>query len=119
MQRVGEYITDDITKFDGNHFTFLPNGVDKESILEALIYNIKDFYSLKSIELRANIALGNHNFQSLEWFKSFNGIYSEVYFNWLNYDIFTNENAINELLNLKYKKNNTTITAENNLLESL
>lgn len=119
MQRVGEYTTDDITKFDGNHFTFLPHGVDKESILEALKYNIKDFYSQKSIELRANIALGNHNFQSLQWFKCFNEIYSDVYFNWLNYDIFTNENAINELLNLKYTKNNTTITAENNLLEAL
>jgi radical SAM superfamily enzyme YgiQ (UPF0313 family) len=112
MKRVGKYLTDDITQFDGNHFTFLPEGLDKAAMIEALELNIKDFYASESVERRANTALGNSNQQLLQWFKAVNELYSEVYFKWLNCNVFTDEQAFKALVKSKYTKEGACSRAE-------
>lgn len=119
MKNKGEYITNDITKFDGNHFTFLPRSVDKGAIVASLQGSIMDFYSEQSIKERSQIALGNAPSSTYKWFEAVNHIYSESYFEWIKYNIFTDDSSFTNLLNSKYIKSEKILSTEIKWLNSL
>ncbi len=107
MKRVGKYVQSDLEYFDGNHFTFVPYGVNQTELVTSLSENIKQFYSLKAIKQRAlnagTDALG------FEEFVKFNIAYREVYFNWLKSNIFGDRKGFEKLLLSKYKKSKALI----------
>lgn len=110
MKRVGNYIKNDVSYFDGNHLTFLPKGVDKMEVLDATAKNIKVFYSDKKIHLRAiNAGLDGLAYKE---FVNFNYCYREVYLQWIKHTIFDNGEGFTKLLNQKYKKKNSIIKSE-------
>ena len=103
MKRVGKYVEEDLRYFDGNHFTFLPKGVNQKEVIAALGTNIKQFYSLKAIKQRA-LNAGTKDF-GFDEFVQFNMAYRDVYLNWLKYNVFENRAGFEKLLLRKYSKN--------------
>jgi radical SAM superfamily enzyme YgiQ (UPF0313 family) len=102
MKRVGKYVTEDFQFFDGNHFTFVPHGVDRSEVLEALKKNLAAFYTLKNIYRRAkNAGLSG----TVLWeFVYFNITYRDAYLKWLKYNIFEKESGFRTLLQQKFRK---------------
>lgn len=113
MKRVGTYTKNEVNYFDGNHFSFLPKGVNQHEVLKATGDNIKFFYSDKRIHLRAlNAGLEGLAYKE---FVNFNYCYREVYLQWMKYKIFDNEHGFPLLLNRKYKKSDRILKAEKDL----
>ncbi len=110
IKRVGSYLTDELHKFDGNHFTFLPNGVNKEEVMEAMIRNVKLFYSEKSILQRSKNA--NALDLAQQEFVLFNRSYKQAYTNWFKNNIFEDELGFSKLLQSTYKKSNSSLLNE-------
>lgn len=96
MQRVGQYQTQQIELFDGNHLTFLPNGVDAETVYSGAEKFIRGFYSWSAIIRRARIA-GSGFWDRLE-FICFSYCYSWTYQQWLQNDLFKQPGSFEGLL---------------------
>ncbi len=113
MKRMGTYLTNDLSKFDGNHFTFLPHGVNKEEVLEAVTRNLKLFYSEKNILKRSE----NANLKGIaqQEFILFNQNYKAAYLKWFKNNIFESEEGFNKLLTEKYKKSKSILLAEQSI----
>lgn len=102
MKRVGKYVHEELHYFDGNHFTYVPHGVNRNEVLTAVKKNIKLYYSLRSIQQRAK----NAGAEGLVFdeFVQFNLSYRNVYLSWLKCNIFEDEKGFEKLLLKKYRK---------------
>lgn len=85
MKRMGEYLTDAIEDFDGNHLTFLPRGVDQGAIYAGGRMMMNRLYSIPSI-LRRSKHLRWRPIRRAE-FILFNFCYGSVYELWLKYGL--------------------------------
>ncbi len=102
MRKKGTYLTEDIEVQDGNHLSFIANGVCPEDVYAGSEQFIQQFYSLDSIKLRAQ----NANLDGLRRmeFILFNMLYREVYRDWLKYLIFNDEKSFDTLLRKPFVK---------------
>ena len=111
MAKKGHYTTDDITKYDGNHLSYLPHGVNSNVVTVGADKFIRQFYSFPSIVKRSfNTRLSA--MQRLE-FILFNVCYRQVYLDWLKQDILNNSANFRILLESKFIKSRVTVWAEN------
>jgi radical SAM superfamily enzyme YgiQ (UPF0313 family) len=101
MKRKGEYVTEEIDQYDGNHLTFLATGLEKEVLFEGSRRFIRSFYGLGAIIGRSfKTKLGLLGRME---FVLFNLCYREFYFEWLRHDIFRDEEAYQKLLAAPFK----------------
>ncbi len=110
MRKMGTYLTEDIKKFDGNHLSFMANGVDKEVVYKGATYFIKKFYALPNIIQRSFRT--QENFLGKLEFILFSYCYAEVYKSWLAYRIFEEEQNFQTLLLKPLKKRTKFVLAE-------
>jgi radical SAM superfamily enzyme YgiQ (UPF0313 family) len=101
MLRKGSYTTEEVTHYDGNHLTFLANGLDPEMLFEGTRRFIREFYSLRKI-LRRSFNSHLDAYGRLE-FILFNLCYRDAYVQWLDADIFRNEAAFQTMLAQPFK----------------
>lgn len=102
MRRKGEYVADSIAAYDGNHLTFLPNGVDSADIYAGTTDFISRYYSLYSIIRRSfNTKL---SFSRRLEFILFNLCYRVAYVEWLDFNILNAEGDFNKLLDKPFRK---------------
>lgn len=101
-RKKGRFITEDPKHYDGNHLTFVPEGVSAEQTYEGTRWFIRNFYSIPAIFSRStNNVMGWRNILP---FILFNLCYREVYLTWMR------ENALREdwdsdmLLESQYRK---------------
>ncbi len=102
MQKKGQYVTEEVNRFDGNHLTYLAKGMDPKSIYGSTSKYINDFYKLHSIISRSG-ASGLKNTKRLE-FILFALCYRRVYLDWLKYNIFEDRSGFETLLRQPFKK---------------
>jgi radical SAM superfamily enzyme YgiQ (UPF0313 family) len=102
MKKKGEFITDDVTKYDGNHLTYVPFGLDVTSVLSGAEQFIKRFYSGPAIIKRS------FNTNLLFWrrveFILFNFCYRQAYFKWLDENVLHDGSGIDRLMEQPFKK---------------
>ena len=102
MKKKGDFITDDITQYDGNHLTYVPVGLDVPSVLNGADEFIKRFYSLTAIIKRSfNTSL---SFWRRVEFIAFNLCYRNAYFGWLKENVLTDAKGIDRLMKQPFKK---------------
>ena len=110
MKKKGEFITEDITRYDGNHLTYVPTGLDIPSVLSGAEEFIKRFYSNGAIIKRSfNTRL---SFWRRIEFIIFNLCYRDAYFKWLDENVLLDTKGIDRLMGQPFKKSTTV-----NLLE--
>lgn len=102
MKKKGEFLSEDISIYDGLHLSYLPHGVDADTVLRGTSVFIKEFYSLKNIVIRSfhtNLSWGRR----LE-FILFNYLYREPYFELLKNGALTSSDRFSVLLNTPFRK---------------
>lgn len=102
MLNKGRYLTEEIDMYDGNHLTFIANGVDEKLVYEGAREFICNFYNFSSIVKRSGIS-NLKGWNRLE-FILFNLCYRNVYAEWIKNSIFNNEKAFYSLLIKPFKK---------------
>ena len=102
MQKKGTFTTDDVSYYDGNHLSFLPNGVETDTVINGTEFFISNFYSLRNIIYRSwqtDLSL----MERLE-FILFNICYREAYLQWIKKDVLHNPENFSNLLNANFSK---------------
>lgn len=103
MERVGSYLTEDIGKYDGNHLTFVPNGISPTVIYEGAAYYIHTFYSLAAI-VKRSLTVNKGVWANLEYIL-FNLGYREAYQAWLQENVLTETGGhFKKLLHQSFRK---------------
>jgi radical SAM superfamily enzyme YgiQ (UPF0313 family) len=106
MRNKGTYITEELSKFDGNHLTFLANDVSENELHQSAKSYIKRFYSLRNIIGRSSNS-GLSGLARLE-FILFNLCYRKVYVDWLTFDVLDSKNSqFRKLIEAPFKKSLT------------
>ena len=102
MKKKGEFNTDDVTQYDGNHLTYVPTGLDVPSVLRGAEDFIKSFYSYRAIIKRSfNTRL---SFWRRVEFIVFNICYRDAYFKWLDENVLFDGTGIDRLMQQPFKK---------------
>jgi radical SAM superfamily enzyme YgiQ (UPF0313 family) len=97
MQRSGDYTTEDISRFDGNHLTYLANGLSEAEMYSGTKWFIREFYSIPNIVRRSWKA--HSTFQRRLETVLFNLCYGQSYKEWLKYDVLeANSTGIRRLM---------------------
>lgn len=96
MLRKGTYVTETVEHYDGNHLTFLANGLQPEILYKGTRQFIRQFYVFGKI-VRRSLNTRLDLLGRLEYVL-FNLCYREAYVQWIAKDIFRNEDAFQELL---------------------
>lgn len=115
MERRGNYLTQDIERFDGQHLTFLPHGVDPQEVVAGLEDFIRRFYDLREIVRRSQ--LSGLSRMGRKEFVLFNLCYREVYLEWLRSGIFHDEAAFRRLLEARFTPSAALLHADRRLHE--
>ena len=102
MKKKGTYTTEDIVKYDGNHLSYAPTGVEAEEIYRGTRKFINRFYSFGNIARRSFNT--NLSFSARVEFILFNLCYRYAYLQWVKMDIFNNEENFRKLLAEPMKK---------------
>jgi len=103
MRKKGEYLTDTISHYDGNHLTFLPTGVNEAEIYAGTKKFISRFYSPYQIIKRSfNTRL---SFRGRAEYILFNFCYRVAYLQWIDAGVLKKDAAFDTLLNRPFKKN--------------
>lgn len=102
MRKKGRYLTEEIGAYDGNHLSFVANDVDVQDIYQGSTQFIQQFYGFKNIVQRS-INSGLSEKRRVE-FILFNLLYRSVYFDWLKYEVFKNDQSFDQLLRAPFKK---------------
>ena len=98
MKRSGSYTTEDITRFDGNHLTYLAEGLHEKDLYESSEKFIRKFYSLSGIVGRSGKAYDNW-LRRIE-FILFNICYRQAYLSWIRFGVLqSNSTGIRQLMN--------------------
>ncbi|HLP19256.1 MAG TPA: radical SAM protein [Chitinophagales bacterium] len=102
MKKKGNYTTDDISKYDGNHFSYAPRGINTREVYDGVENFITRFYSFTNIIRRSFNT-------KMEWrrrceFVLFNLCYRKTYMKWMEYDIFNSEEGFEKMLNTPMEK---------------
>jgi len=114
MLRKGSYLSEDPAYFDGNHLSFLAEGLEPEVIFQGASRFIESFYSLKGILARADkIALSPLEKRE---FILFNLCYRSPYLQWLEKGVFADSQAFDQLLRAPLEKSPLHAHAERMLL---
>lgn len=110
MQKKGAFTTEEVELFDGNHLSYLPNGVNADVVYKGAEQFIRRFYSLSGIISRSlNVKMGLA--KRLEYVL-FNLCYRNVYLSWLGNNIFYSQEGFNALIETPFKKGFTIKFAE-------
>lgn len=112
-KKKGMYLSDDITCFDGNQLTFLPNGVDQDYVKSGAASFIKSFYSLGGIITRSFNT--NLSIMARLEFILFNLCYRNVYLQWLQFDTLNKPENLKKLIERPFRKSAATLLIENAL----
>jgi radical SAM superfamily enzyme YgiQ (UPF0313 family) len=83
-EKKGRFLTSEVSYYDGNHLTFLPEGVSEHETLEGTRWFIRNFYSMRAILARAWV-FPDSNIGRLA-FVLFNLCYRQVYLDWMSHD---------------------------------
>lgn len=83
-EKKGRFLTEDVSYYDGNHLTFLPEGVSEHDTLDGTRWFIRNFYSVRAIFGRAAI-FPSGTIDRLV-FVLFNLCYRQVYLDWMSRD---------------------------------
>ncbi len=103
MQRSGTYTTDDITRFDGNHLTYLAEGLNEKQLYESTLKFIRRFYSLSNIVRRSGRAHASW-LRRME-FILFNLCYRQAYLSWIQFGVLRpGSTGVRELMNRPFSK---------------
>jgi radical SAM superfamily enzyme YgiQ (UPF0313 family) len=102
MKKKGEFCTEDITHFDGNHLTYIPTGLNVSSMLKGAEVFIKKFYSFKGIFYRSFQT--KMTFLNRLEFILFALCYREAYLEWMNKQILFAPENFSSLLEEPFKK---------------
>lgn len=103
MKRSGSYLTDDLAKFDGNHLTYLADGLEPNELYDGAKRFISEFYALPAIIKRAHNAHSDLD-RRME-FIYFNLCYSQAYMSWLEHGVLgADSNAIRHLMEQQFVK---------------
>jgi len=106
MLSKGSYTTDELSQYDGNHLTFLPNGIDPAMIYSGGRKYISGFYGISSV-LARSAKSGLKGTKRLE-FILFSLCYRKVYMDWLKYNIFESDSGFETLLKEPFRKSLST-----------
>jgi hypothetical protein len=101
--------------FDGNHLSYIPDGVKEEEIYQGATWFINNFYSFRSIWQRSRKL--KQGWLDSAAFVLFNICYAIPYKEWVVNDIFSNEQNFDKLLKQRYRKTFTQSIAENLLVK--
>lgn len=97
MRKHGVFLTEDYSKYDGNHLTYLANGVDAENLYCGTEKFIREFYSWRNI-LRRTLNAKLTFVRRIEMIL-FNFYYRQTYFHWLQEEALKMEsNGIQKLI---------------------
>ena len=113
-RKKGQFKSEDPKYYDGNHLSFLPNGVKEEDVYTGTQWFIRNFYSFRAIIKRSYYFKGSM-LQKFA-FICFNICYAVPYHQWLKNDIFGDESGFEVLLEKPYKKTILLNMAERMLL---
>lgn len=103
MRKKGRYMTEDINNYDGNHLTFIANGVKEDVVYNGARFFIGNFYSFSAIVKRSKNAGCS---SALRWESILFALcFRNVYMEWKQYNIFENEECFQTLLIKPFKKN--------------
>lgn len=109
-RKKGRFLTEDPRHYDGNHLTFVPEGVSIRDTYEGTRWFIQHFYSFRAILSRAgNAGMGWHRRVS---FVLFNLCYREVYLSWLREGALRENWDATTLLTQSYRKGLILHTSE-------
>lgn len=102
MRRKGDYLSEEAALQDGNHLSYLPHGMEAEQIHRDAEAFIRQFYTLPKILRRVWLQSGTfwNKFEIL----LFNLCYRDVYFQWLEQDVFHDPNGFDRLLRTPVQK---------------
>lgn len=101
MQRKGVYLSDTVEHYDGQHLTFLAEGVQQSTLYEGCRDFIQRFYSLRAIIRRSKAP--TRGWAARLEFILFNLCYREVYLQWLDQDIFQDEAGFQAMLTAPFQ----------------
>ena len=102
MKKKGEFVTEDISSYDGNHLTYVPTGLDVNSVLDGAEKFIIRFYSTKAI-IKRSFKVSLSLSRRVE-FILFNICYRQAYYKWLRQNILFDERGMDRLLAETFKK---------------
>lgn len=102
VRKKGRFVTDDISHYDGNRLTYLPDGVDLEYVKRGTRSFIRRYYSLPGIVARSfNTRLSGWG--RLEYIL-FNLFYRKTYRQWLTHDTLSHPENVRVLVDKKLSK---------------
>lgn len=101
-EKKGRFLTEDVRYYDGNHLTYLPEGVSEHETLEGTRWFIRNFYSLKAILARA-ILFPTGATDRLA-FVLFNLCYRQVYLDWMRRDSMIPSSGSNRSIDGLYRR---------------
>ena len=102
MKKKGEFTTDDLSYYDGNHLSYLPHGVSAKVVAEGTENFIRQFYSFKNIVARSFNT--NLSFARQLEFILFAYCFSDAYRQWLQEDVLRQPDNLVVLLKKQFKK---------------
>jgi radical SAM superfamily enzyme YgiQ (UPF0313 family) len=112
MKNVGDYITDDVTAFDGIHATYLFKDQKQDDLYQQAEFAIKEFYSFSSAWYRSRHLKGK--FRKRLFFILFSYCYGLTYKKWLQFQILqTGAGNFNKMLAEKFQKGFIAKMADN------
>ncbi len=100
-RKKGVFKSEDPKYYDGNHLSYLPEGVNDTDVFAGTQWFIADFYSLSAILRRSRVVSGAIQKAA---FMCFNICYARPYQQWIENDVFYNEAGFETLLADRYKK---------------
>ncbi|MCF8256208.1 MAG: radical SAM protein [Flavobacteriales bacterium] len=101
-EKKGRFLTDELRCFDGNHLTYLPEGVSEQETYAGLRLFVRSFYSLPSILHRAMTFPSGFS-EKIE-FILFNICYRQVYLEWRRNGMLCGNKMTDEMLNSPYRR---------------
>jgi radical SAM superfamily enzyme YgiQ (UPF0313 family) len=100
MKKKGTFVAADISEYDGNHLSFVPDGVEPEVVYRGAREMITKFYSLACIIRRSAYVRGRRRLEII----LFNLCYRKVYLDWLNYNVTGYPGGIKKLKDKQFRK---------------
>ena len=110
VKKNGSYLNEEISSYDGNQLTYLPNGVDAQYVARGAEEFISQYYSLWGIIARS---FNTHlSVLGKVEFVLFNLCYRKVYLEWIEYNILNTPQNLQQLIEMPFSKSQTTILIE-------
>ncbi len=100
-EKKGRFLSEDPSVFDGNHLSYLPNGVDAKVVQDGTKFMIRKIYGLKSI-LKRSSKCGNDIIDVVAYVL-FNYCYSQAYQKWISKNMIDSDDGFDMELRKDYQ----------------